>query len=92
MNSSCISIKLYLNNVRYNLINWPSLCSFVWILSCCRQSPLERDIRKNNLDYEWHRCKEKFSINLKKCPKCSQITIYGTGKKFLDIYPIITIG
>ncbi len=57
-----------------------------------RQSPLERDIRKNNLDYECFRCKEKFSINLKKCPKCSQITIYGTRKKnFWIIYPIIAI-
>ena len=57
-----------------------------------KQSPLERDIRKNNLDYECFRCKEKFSINLKKCPKCSQITIYGSRKKkFWMIYTIFAI-
>ena len=47
-----------------------------------KQSP-RRDIRKNNLDYECFRCKEKFSINLKKCLVLSNYYLW-IKKKILD--------
>lgn len=57
-----------------------------------RKSQLEKELRENNLEYECFRCKEKFSIDLIKCPKCSHITIYGTRKKkFWIIVPIIGV-
>ena len=46
-----------------------------------KSSKLEREIRKNNLDYECFECKAKFSVNELKCPECSLITIYGARKK-----------
>jgi len=55
-----------------------------------KSSKLEREIRKNNLDYECFECKAKFSVNELKCPECSLITIYGARKKkFWLIIPII---
>ena len=57
-----------------------------------RKSRLEKELRQNNLDYECFKCKEKFSIDTLKCPKCSLITIYGTRRKnFWLIVPIIVI-
>ncbi len=57
-----------------------------------RKSRLEKEIRESNLDYECFKCKEKFSINTTKCPKCSLITIYGTRRKnFWLIVPIIVV-
>lgn len=54
-----------------------------------RPSQLEKDLKKNGMDYECFRCKEKFSISTDKCPKCTMITIYGTRKKkFWLIIPI----
>ncbi len=55
-----------------------------------KPSKLEKDIRKNNLDYECFECKEKFSINEIKCPKCSFVTIYGKRRsKYWTILPIL---
>ena len=34
-----------------------------------KKSELEKDIRKNNLDYECFKCKEKLSIDEIKCNK-----------------------
>lgn len=42
-----------------------------------KPTKLEKEIRKNKLDYECFECKEKFSVNELKCPKCSFITLYG---------------
>lgn len=57
-----------------------------------KMSVRERDIRKNKLDYECFRCKEKFSVNELKCPKCEFVTLYGERKKkFWTIIPIIII-
>ena len=53
-------------------------------------SKLEKELRKNKLDYECFDCKEKFSINETKCPNCSLVTLYGARKKkFWIIIPII---
>lgn len=55
-----------------------------------KPSRLERDIRKNKLDYECFECKEKFSVNEIKCPKCSFITLYGKRRsKYWTILPIL---
>ena len=55
-------------------------------------SKLEKEIRKNNLDYECFECKEKFSVNEVKCPKCSFVTLYGKRRaKYWVIFPIIGI-
>lgn len=55
-----------------------------------KQSKLEKDIRKNKLDYECFECKEKFSINEIKCPKCNFVTIYGKRRsKYWTILPIL---
>ena len=55
-----------------------------------KQSKLENEIRKNNLDYECFECKTKFSVNELRCPECSLITLYGARKKkFWLIIPII---
>ena len=55
-----------------------------------KQSKLENEIRKNNLDYECFECKAKFSVNELRCPECSLITLYGARKKkFWLIIPII---
>lgn len=55
-------------------------------------SKLEKEIRKNNLDYECFECKEKFSVNEVKCPKCSFVTLYGKRRaKFWVILPILGI-
>ncbi len=52
----------------------------------------EKDIRKLKIDYECFRCKEKFSVNEVKCPKCEFVTLYGERKKkFWTIIPIIII-
>jgi len=52
----------------------------------------EREIRKNKIDYECFRCKEKFSVNEQKCPKCEFVTLYGERKKkFWTIIPILLI-
>lgn len=53
-------------------------------------SKLEKEIRKNKLDYECFECKEKFSVNEIKCPKCSFITLYGKRRsKYWTILPIL---
>lgn len=55
-----------------------------------KPSKLEKEIRKNNLDYECFECKEKFSVNEIKCPKCSFITLYGKRRsKYWTILPIL---
>ena len=55
-----------------------------------KKSKLEKEIRKNNLDYECFKCKEKLSIDEVKCNKCDFLTIYGRRKKkFWLIIPII---
>ena len=55
-----------------------------------RKSKLEKELRQKNMDYECFKCKEKFSVDTVKCPKCSLITIYGTRRKnFWLIIPII---
>ena len=57
-----------------------------------RISPLEKDRRKNKLDYECFECKSKFSVDEIKCPNCSFITLYGKRKsKFWVILPILGI-
>lgn len=60
--------------------------------SSVKMSKLEKEIRKNKLDYECFECKEKFSVNELKCPKCSFVTLYGKRKsKFWVILPILGI-
>ena len=55
-----------------------------------KPSKLEREIRKNKLDYECFECKEKFSVDELKCPKCSFITLYGKRRsKYWTILPIL---
>ncbi len=57
-----------------------------------KMTRLEKEIRKNKLDYECFECKEKFSVDEIKCPKCSFITLYGKRKsKFWVILPILAI-
>ena len=57
-----------------------------------KMSKLEKEIRKNKLDYECFECKEKFSVDEIKCPKCSFVTLYGKRKsKFWIILPILGI-
>ena len=57
-----------------------------------KMSRLEKEIRKNKLDYECFECKEKFSVDEIKCPKCSFVTLYGKRKsKFWIILPILGI-
>lgn len=53
-------------------------------------SKLEKEIRKSKLNYNCFDCKETFSVNELKCPKCGLVTLYGTRKKkFWIIIPII---
>lgn len=53
-------------------------------------SKLEKEIRRNNLDYECFECKTKMSVNEIKCPNCSFVTLYGKRKKkFWIIIPIM---
>ena len=60
--------------------------------SSVKISKLEKEIRKNKLDYECFECKEKFSVNELKCPKCSFVTLYGKRKsKYWIILPILGI-
>ena len=60
--------------------------------SSVKMSKLEKEIRKNKLDYECFECKEKFSVNELKCPKCSFVTLYGKRKsKYWIILPILGI-
>lgn len=55
-----------------------------------KKSKLEKEIRRNNLDYECFDCKKKISIDDLKCPYCSFVTLYGKRKKkFWVIIPII---
>lgn len=55
-----------------------------------KPSKLEKEIRKKKLDYECFECKEKFSVNELKCPKCSFITLYGKRRsKYWTILPIL---
>ena len=57
-----------------------------------KKSKLEREIRKNNLDYNCFECKKTISINDIKCPYCSFVTLYGKRKqKFWVIIPIIIL-
>ena len=60
--------------------------------SSIKISKLEREIRKQRIDYECFECKEKFSVNELKCPKCSFVTLYGKRKsKYWIIFPIVGI-
>jgi DNA-directed RNA polymerase subunit RPC12/RpoP len=60
--------------------------------SSIKISKLEKEIRKNKLEYECFECKEKFSVNEVKCPKCSFVTLYGKRRaKYWVIFPIIGI-
>ena len=53
-------------------------------------SKLEKEIRKYKMEYECFDCKEKFSVDEVKCPKCSLETLYGARKKkFWLIIPIL---
>ena len=54
-----------------------------------KQSPLEKEIRNKNIDYECFKCGFKFSVNEIKCPECSFVTIYGSRKK--KIWSIVPI-
>ncbi len=55
-----------------------------------KPSRLEKEIKKSKIDYECFECKEKFSVNEVKCPKCSFITLYGKRRsKFWTILPIL---
>jgi len=55
-----------------------------------KKSKLEKEIRKNKIQYECFDCREKFSVNEIKCPKCNLVTLYGQRKKkFWLIIPII---
>lgn len=55
-----------------------------------KKTKLENEIRKNNQQYECFKCKENFSVDQTKCPKCNFITLYGQRKKkFWIIIPII---
>lgn len=60
--------------------------------SSIKISKLEKEIRSQKIDYECFECKEKFSVNELKCPKCSFVTLYGKRKsKYWIIFPIIGI-
>jgi len=60
--------------------------------SSIKMSRLEKEIRKNKVDYECFKCKAKFSVNKLKCPECSFVTIYGKRKsKYWLILPILGI-
>ncbi len=60
--------------------------------SSIKISKLEKEIRKNNLDYECFECKAKFSVNEIKCPECSFVTLYGKRKgKFWVVFLIIGV-
>lgn len=53
-------------------------------------SKLEKEIRKENLNYKCFECKQSLSINEIKCDKCGLVTLYGSRKrKFWIIVPII---
>lgn len=53
-------------------------------------SKLEKQIRKEKLNYECFECKQSLSINEIKCNKCGLVTLYGSRKrKFWVIVPII---
>lgn len=55
-----------------------------------KMSKLEKEIRKKKLEYECFECKNRFSVNELKCPKCSFVTLYGKRKKnFWLIIPIL---
>ena len=57
-----------------------------------KMTKLEREIRKKNLPYNCFECKEEFSVNELKCPKCSFETIYGKRKsKYWVIFPILGV-
>jgi DNA-directed RNA polymerase subunit RPC12/RpoP len=57
-----------------------------------KMTKLEKEIRKNKLDYECFECHAKFDVNEKECPKCSFVTLYGKRrKKFIIIFPILLI-
>ena len=57
-----------------------------------RISKLEKQIRKENLNYECFECKQSMSINEIKCDKCGLVTLYGSRKrKFWVIVPIMII-
>tara|TARA_B100000902_G_C27162732_1_gene839609 strand:- start:521 stop:805 length:285 start_codon:yes stop_codon:yes gene_type:complete len=58
--------------------------------SSIKMTPLEKDIRKQGVDYECYECKKKFSVNEERCPDCYLITLYGQRKKkYWRIIPII---
>lgn len=66
--------------------------AFYGYYSSIKISKLEKEIRKNKLEYECFECKTKFSVNEIKCPKCSLVTLYGARKKkFWVIVPIFLI-
>ena len=55
-----------------------------------KPSKLEKEIRKRKLDYECFECKEKFSVNERKCPNCNFITLYGKRRsKYWTIFLIL---
>lgn len=55
-----------------------------------KTSKLEKEIRKQKLDYTCFECKEVLSVNDIKCTKCNLVTLYGSRKKkFWVIIPII---
>lgn len=56
-----------------------------------RMSKLEKEIRKENLEYSCFRCKNIISINDKICPKCEFETIYGKRKKKQWLIAVIII-
>ena len=52
--------------------------------SSIKMTPLEKDIRKQGVDYECYECKKKFSVDEERCPDCYLITLYGQRKKILE--------
>ena len=55
-----------------------------------KSSKLEKEIRKQKLNYTCFECKEVLSVNDIKCTNCGLVTLYGSRKKkFWIIVPII---
>lgn len=68
------------------------LVAFFGYYQSIKMTAREKDIRNLKIDYECFRCKEKFSVNEVKCPKCEFATLYGIRKKkYWTIFPIILI-
>ena len=66
-----------------------SITLFGYYLSV-KPSKMEKEIRKSKVDYVCFECKEEFSVNELKCPKCGFVTLYGKRRsKYWTILPIM---